>query len=214
MQRVVRVRNWIFFSAPVIKMNFIFLVIHFSEVDQSHMNFKVNWELGELLQLKSMPHGEGNLCRSGTSAVCFAHTEDLIGSGHSWEYYLPAGQMPRSVWALIIIFKILLSCRSISRWMFIPLNLPPDCIMYNHEMNMSGECSHCSILTQSNNGFWIFVVKRLDLLLEVDCDKWAKGQIEESCGFLIGKKYVVGPGGIRRNILSWMVFIHSGKNCR
>lgn len=40
MQRVVRVRNWIFFSAPVIKMNFIFLVIHFSEVDQSHMNFK------------------------------------------------------------------------------------------------------------------------------------------------------------------------------
>lgn len=44
------------------------------------------------------------------------------------------------------------------------------------------------------------------MLVEVNCDKWAKGQIEGSCGFLIEKKYVVGPRHSRRNILSWMVF--------
>lgn len=42
--------------------------------------------------------------------------------------------------------------------------------------------------------------------VEVDYDKWAEGQIEESCGFLIGKKYAMGPRDSRRNILSWMVF--------
>lgn len=49
--------------------------------------------------------------------------------------------------------------------------------------------------------------KRLDLLLEVDYDNWAKGQTEESRNFLAGKKYLAGPGLSRSNILSWAVLI-------
>lgn len=39
------------------------------------------------------------------------------------------------------------------------------------------------------------------MLVKVDYDNWAKGQRTESPNFLVGKKYVVGPGLSRNNIL-------------
>lgn len=39
------------------------------------------------------------------------------------------------------------------------------------------------------------------MLVKVDYDNWAKGQRVESSHFLVGKKYAVGPGLSRNNIL-------------
>lgn len=39
------------------------------------------------------------------------------------------------------------------------------------------------------------------MLVEVDYDNWAKRQRAESCDFLVGKKYVTGPGLGRSNVL-------------